>query len=170
MVYCFVINNDCELTVRSISELVQAIRGRGGKVTPQRMMIWQLLEGDTSHPTAEAVYARVRATLPTVSLTTVYKTLNELVAIGELRRFDLHGKSHFDPNTEEHAEIVCLGCDRVLDLPHTAPAALPQVADFTVVGQAQTFYGYCARCQEARLLHDERANRQRETGTGGMRG
>jgi len=136
--------------MHSIPEMIQAIRDRGGKVTPQRLMIYQALEGDTSHPTAEAVYDRIRETMPTVSLTTVYKTLNELVAIGELRRFDVNGVSHFDPRTDPHAEAVCLGCNLVVDVPFSTAAPAPSIPDFQIVGQTQTFYGYCADCQKAR--------------------
>lgn len=135
--------------MRSIPELIQAIHERGGKVTPQRLMIYQALEANKTHPTAEAIYERIRETMPTVSLTTVYKTLNELVALGELRRFDVNGVSHFDPTTEPHAEVVCLLCDRIEDVEFASVPALPAVPGFEVVGQTQTFYGYCADCRPA---------------------
>jgi Fur family peroxide stress response transcriptional regulator len=134
--------------MHSISQLIQHIHARGGKVTPQRLVLYQLLAGDTSHPTAEALYERIRRVLPTVSLTTVYKTLNELVAMGEVRRFEVHGVSHFDPNTEPHAEAVCLGCGTIIDVAHGCPPAVPSIPDFRIVRQAQTFYGYCKTCQE----------------------
>lgn len=133
--------------MHSIEQLVQAIHARGGKVTPQRLAIYQALEGDTTHPTAEAIYERICETMPTVSLTTVYKTLNELVAIGELRRFDIDGVSHFDPRTDPHAEVVCLGCNVILDVVSPGAPPAPPVPGFQIVGQTQTFYGYCERCQ-----------------------
>jgi Fe2+ or Zn2+ uptake regulation protein len=136
--------------MRSIQELIETIHERGGKVTPQRLMIYQALEANKTHPTAEAIYERIRETMPTVSLTTVYKTLNELVALGELRRFDVNGVSHFDPTTDPHAEVVCLLCDRIEDVDFASTPALPNVPGFEVVGQTQTFYGYCADCRQSR--------------------
>lgn len=130
-----------------IQQLIETIHARGGKVTPQRLAIYQALEGDTTHPTAEAIYERIRETMPTVSLTTVYKTLNELVAIGELRRFDIDGVSHFDPRTDPHAEVVCLNCNVILDVAYPGAPPAPPVPGFQIVGQTQTFYGYCAQCQ-----------------------
>lgn len=127
---------------------MQAIHDRGGKVTPQRLMIYQSLADDPTHPTAEAVYERIRATLPTISLTTVYKTLNELVAMGELRRFDTHGVSHFDPNTDPHAEIVCLTCGSIVDVAYSPQPTPPPVLGFHIIGQSQTFYGYCSACAD----------------------
>lgn len=132
--------------MRSIPDLLQTIHDRGGKVTPQRVTIYRALES-VAHPTAEAIHERVCEELPMVSLTTVYKTLNELVAIGELRRFDVNGISHFDTRTDPHAEVVCLRCNAVADVPFSAVPPAPEVPDFQIIGQTQTFYGYCARCR-----------------------
>ncbi|MBV9280372.1 MAG: transcriptional repressor [Chloroflexi bacterium] len=118
-------------------------------MTPQRLAIYRALEGDTTHPTAEAVHERIRETMPTVSLATVYNTLNELVAMGELRRFDIHGVSHFDPRTDTHAEVVCLSCDIIMDVQAASAPSAPPIPGFQVIGQTQTFYGYCASCQGA---------------------
>ncbi len=116
-------------------------------MTPQRLAIYQALEADTTHPSAEVIYERIRETMPTVSLTTVYKTLNELVAIGELRRFDIDGVSHFDPRTDPHAEVVCLNCNIIVDVACPGPTPTPPVPGFQIIGQTQTFYGYCERCR-----------------------
>lgn len=115
-------------------------------MTPQRLAIYRALDGDTTHPSAEVVYERVRESMPTTSLATVYKTLNEMVASGELRRFDVHGVSHFDPRTDPHAEAVCLNCSTIVDVPSSSPPSAPQVPGFRIVGQTQTFFGYCERC------------------------
>ena len=133
--------------MRTISELAAAIRTRGGKVTPQRLTIYEALEADASHPSVEAIYERIRQKMPTVSLTTVYKTLNELAAIGELRRFDVNGVSHFDTRTDPHAEAVCLRCNTIQDVEFTGAPTAPSVQGFDIVGQTQTFYGYCASCR-----------------------
>lgn len=135
--------------MHTIEELIQAIHARGGKVTPQRLAVYQALASDTSHPTAEAIHDRIRESMPTVSLATVYKTLNELVAMGELRRFDVNGVSHFDARTDPHAEVVCLNCNLIVDVASSGSPTLPAVPGFDIVGQTQTFYGYCAQCREA---------------------
>lgn len=145
--------------MRTDQELIDKIRGRGAKVTPQRLAIYRALEGDTTHPTAEAVYERVRASMPTTSLATVYKTLNEMVAGGELRRFEVRGVSHFDPHVDPHAEAVCLRCAHIVDVtPEVSgpgPASAPPVPGFQIVGQTLTYYGYCDRCAADRAPRGE---------------
>jgi len=133
----------------SISHIIQSIRTRGGKVTPQRLAVYQALEADTSHPSADAIYERVRKLMPTVSLATVYKTLNELVALGELRRFDVAGVSHFDTRTDPHAEVVCLNCNLIMDIDLATRPSTPSVPGFQIVGQTETYYGYCDACGHA---------------------
>jgi len=64
--------------------LTELFRARGLKVTPQRQAIFRVLHGETTHPTADAVYDAVSESMPTISLRTVYQTLNDLTAMGEV--------------------------------------------------------------------------------------
>ncbi len=138
--------------MRSVDELVSRVRERGGKVTPQRVLIYQALIGDTSHPTAEQLHERLRGLLPHLSLTTVYATLNDLAEAGDLRRFEAgDGQVHFDPDTTPHAELVCVRCKQIADAP--APLGqepLPQVvAGFRVLGRTTLLHGLCPECAGA---------------------
>lgn len=138
--------------MRSPTELGQLFRARGLKMTPQRECIFQVLDGSTVHPTAEVVFAEARRRMPTMSLKTVYQTLNDLAEMGEIQALDLGtGSSRFDPNVDAHHHLVCTGCGRVQDL----------YADFGVlevppgaghgfsVGNAEVvFRGMCASCRQ----------------------
>ena len=142
--------------MQSIDILSERVRERGGKVTAQRLLIWQALENDRSHPTAEDVFAHVRRQAPTLSLTTVYNILNELVEWGEVRRFDTgDGHIHFDPNTEAHAELICMRCHRVIDAPTTLLESstrwpIPtELAGFRIVTRSEQYYGFCPACRLA---------------------
>ena len=103
--------------MQSPAELTDLFRSRGLKVTPQRQCIFGVLHGSDQHPTAEAVHAEVVARMPTVSLRTVYQTLNDLAAMGELTSVDVGtGSTRFDPTVEPHHHLVCDGCGRIQDL------------------------------------------------------
>ena len=136
--------------MRDLDILAQRVHAAGGKMTAQRTLIYRALDGDTSHPTAEELHTRLRPQLPHLSLTTVYKTLNELVAWGELRRIDAgDGRMRFDPDVREHAEAICLRCHRVDDVPGsgTCPPLPHDVAGYHIVRRAEAFYGYCPECR-----------------------
>jgi Fur family peroxide stress response transcriptional regulator len=109
--------------MRSPSDLADAFRSSGRKLTPQRERIFRVLHANPTHPTAEAVHAQVVADMPSVSLRTVYATLHELAEMGELVQLDLGtGSSRFDPNVSEHHHLVCDACGRVQDIDLAVPA------------------------------------------------
>lgn len=141
--------------MRSVEELSVRVRAQGGKVTAQRVILWRALAGDRTHPTAEELYARLRPHLPGLSLTTLYKALNELVEWGELRRFDIgDGHIHFDPDLSSHAELVCMRCHAIVDAPRADPLPpLPaRLEGYQIVARCEQFYGYCPACQAATPL------------------
>lgn len=136
--------------MKSPDELTELFRQRGLKVTPQRQRIFGVLHGSSVHPTAEAVHAEMVSQMPTVSLRTVYQTLNDLAAMGELVSLDLGtGSARFDPTLAPHHHMVCDGCGAVGDLyadfgEVTVPAG--GEGGFTVTTTEIVFRGYCEHC------------------------
>jgi Fe2+ or Zn2+ uptake regulation protein len=140
--------------VQSVEALTQQFRARGLKVTPQRQSIFRVLSSASDHPTAESVYAAVSAEMPTISLRTVYQTLNDLAAMGELNALDVGtGSTRFDPNLEPHHHLVCDVCGRVDDLhadfPGVAVPRRPETRGFEVTATEIVFRGRCATCAAA---------------------
>ena len=125
-------------------------RSRGLKVTPQRQVIFRVLSSSTHHPTAESVYAAVRSELPTISLRTVYQTLNDLSATGELSALDVGtGSTRFDPNLEAHHHLVCGTCGAIEDLHYDFPGVVlpaPATNGFEIDATEIVFRGRCASC------------------------
>lgn len=114
--------------MRSPEELTESFRQQGLKVTPQRQAVFRAIHGDHSHPTAESVHKMVAADMPTVSLRTVYQTLNDLTDMGEIRSVDLGtGSTRFDPNVESiHQHFVCTSCGQIRDLAITVDTVRPK--------------------------------------------
>jgi Fe2+ or Zn2+ uptake regulation protein len=146
--------------VRSPAELTEIFRARGLKVTPQRQAVFRALHTSAIHPTAEAVYDDVRGTMPTISLRTVYQTLNDLAAMGEIHAIELGtGSARFDPNTRPHHHLVCVACGRVDDLAADFPGvALPVENEFGFEATATeiVFRGHCRACAAA--VHADEAD------------
>jgi Fe2+ or Zn2+ uptake regulation protein len=91
--------------------------------------------------------------MPTMSLKTVYQTVHDLDALGEVRVLDLGtGSVRVDPNVEhDHHHMVCVECGRVRDLPvDFAGLHLPirYRRDFTVDSVQVIFRGRCAHCPD----------------------
>jgi Fe2+ or Zn2+ uptake regulation protein len=136
--------------VKTPTELTQLFRDRGLKVTPQRQGIFRVLHENGSHPTAHEVFESVREGMPTISLRTVYQTLNDLVDLGEIQQFDAGtGAARFDPTTGDHHHLVCTRCGAIRDV-HFDLAGLSlsarQYQGFTVSGAEVIFRGLCANC------------------------
>lgn len=127
-------------------------RERGLKVTPQRQCIFRVLDGNDVHPTAESVYAAAAAEMPTISLKTVYSTLHDLAAMGEIQQLDLGtGSSRFDPNTDGHHHLVCTRCGKVRDVYASARVRVPddQLDGFIVEATEVVLRGLCDTCSSA---------------------
>ncbi len=110
----------------TISDLLERLRTRGWRLTPQRRVVAQVLEGDHVHLSAETVHALATELLPEVSLATVYNTLNELVAMGELLEITVSGgRKRYDPNvTRHHQHLVCVQCGELRDVLPAGEASL----------------------------------------------
>jgi Fur family transcriptional regulator, stress-responsive regulator len=135
--------------------LLERLREREWRITPQRRVIAQALEGEHVHLTADEVLGIARGRLPEVSLATVYNTLNEMVAMGEVQQVDAGpGPTRYDPNVQlPHHHLVCLRCGELRDVypGDEESIELPQSQRFSyqVVSREVLFQGYCPRCISA---------------------
>jgi len=150
------IDEDTFYIVRSPPDISGAFRAQGRKLTPQRQAIFTALFDNPTHPTAEAVYDMVRAQMPSISLRTVYQTLNDLAAMGEIHQVDLGlGSARFDPNTDPHHHLVCSRCGAIVDIDSSVaePVVPPgQGVGFVVESTDVIFRGACGPCAGAQRL------------------
>ena len=82
----------------------QKLRAAGLRPTRQRLALADLLfrNGDR-HATAEDLHAEAHAARMSVSLATIYNTLNQFTAAGLLREVAIEGhRTYFDTNTSNH--------------------------------------------------------------------
>ena len=114
-----------------------------------------MLNGEHVHLSAEAIHAAALEMLPEISLATVYNTLNELVAMGEVLEVSAGaGPKRYDPNvTVAHQHLVCTSCGALWDV-FSATADLDQLGSeelhgFVLTGVEITFQGLCPSCSRA---------------------
>jgi Fur family transcriptional regulator, stress-responsive regulator len=140
--------------VKTVDELTTQFRERGFRVTPQRQAIFRLLHGVDTHPTVESLYEAARAEMPTISRKTVYQTVHELEALGEVAVLDIGtGAIRVDPNVEHaHHHLVCSECGTVRDvLVDIADLRVPTRyrRDFRIDSVEVVFRGVCESCTAA---------------------
>ena len=149
--------------MKTPTELTQLFRDRGLKMTPQRQGIFRVLHGNGSHPTAHAVFESLREEMPTISLRTVYQTLNDLVVLGEIQQFDVGtGAARFDSATDAHHHLVCIKCGAMRDVHcDLAGLRLPacQHQGFTISGAEVIFRGLCTKCSRTTSRQKEAARK-----------
>jgi len=121
------------------------------RATRQLAAVYEALQGDLSHPSADEIYQRVRKTLPHISLGTVYRNLQRLVAEGKIRMFLLGERvTRYDPMVAEHDHFICQRCGRVEDVWLERDRRVNLTAlmhkGFTVTTHSLEIHGLCQRC------------------------
>lgn len=133
-----------------LGRFTEVCRERGTPVTHQRLAVFRALLESESHPDAEAIHRGLRDTHPTLSLGTVYKTLEMLQALGLARAVSSPGPTRrFDGNRNPHHHLWCTRCRRLADveLDALADIALPDGLGFQVTDLTIQFNGVCAACR-----------------------
>lgn len=135
-----------------MSDLLERLRGHGWRLTSQRRVVAEVLDGDHVHLTADEVHARAVTRLPEISRATVYNTLGEMVSLGEVMEVSTDGRAkRYDPNARHaHQHLICSGCGSIRDVHPQGDliAALPagERFGFVISGAEVTYRGLCPDC------------------------
>ncbi len=137
-------------------------RGCGYRMTIPRQSILDLLSSSSKHLSAEDIYFSVHKTYPGIGLTTVYRTLELLVEIRLIHKFDFgDGRSRYEliegPNKIHHHHLICTGCGKVIDysdfideelkLVKQVENALSKRHNFKITAHQINFCGLCSKCR-----------------------
>jgi Fur family transcriptional regulator, peroxide stress response regulator len=137
----------------SVDTLISTLKQAGMRMTPQRAAICKLLAESDAHPTASMIYERVRAEYPSLSLMTVYNTLNTLVDLGVVNALGHAGDDnvHYDADTEPHINLACISCHQITDIPSEYVGQLQgeisATSGYKLLGARVLYYGLCPACQ-----------------------
>jgi len=136
--------------------ITSLLREKGFKVTPQRLAIYNMLAGTKSHPNAEMIFNGLQSMYPTMSLATVYKTMEILKEIGLVQMLNAGEDSfRYDADTSNHPHVRCIECGQVEDVENIDSATfvdqVSQGTKYQLIGQQFYFHGICPRCQTKEL-------------------
>ncbi len=147
------------------------LREKGLKVTKQRLLILEALDGCSDrHLTAEEIYEIVKNGYPRIGLATVYRTIQLLLNLGLIESVQLEdgyvryeiGKS--GEKSHRHHHLICLGCKKVIsfqnDLLDDLENQIYESTSFQVVNHEVKLYGYCRECLADRNMDESELHNQ----------
>lgn len=130
-----------------MKESYEILKQHNIKCTPQRIAIYNLLLHSTAHPTTEEIYQDLQQTHPTISIATIYKTLEYFQSLDLIQELNLgEGRSRYDACMEPHAHLFCTTCNTVRDYFHEDITHLFEHINFHVKHHQFIVYGTCEHC------------------------
>ena len=121
-------------------------------LTHQRLAVYEELSGRSDHPSAEALYESLHKPYPSLSLATVYKTLQTLHEMDMVARVDSPAaQARYDAIVSTHHHAVCASCGAISDLfdPRLDALPAPKTPGFRITGHSVHFHGLCETCAKA---------------------
>jgi Fur family transcriptional regulator, peroxide stress response regulator len=135
---------------RMVDEMIACCRDAGLNVTPQRIAIYEALVKSEDHPTPEMLFRTVKHSMPSLSLATIYKSLDALENLGLVQAVEIDSDSRrYDANMSRHHHLVCTQCRNVIDfydtgLDRVRPSRSPR--GFVSQSISVKVLGLCAAC------------------------
>lgn len=144
-------NNYYFRAVDNIETLIKELKSNSCKITPQRMAIYQIIKESMDHPNAETVFKKLSPTYPTMSLATVYKSLELFSKLDLIQVINLGEHSfRYDGITDKHQHILCTKCSKIEDINdaifQSLQSEVENISKYKVDRQQICFYGVCENC------------------------
>ena len=140
------------MTKIQLDEFVEVCRTKNLNITYQRIKIYEALSKIDTHPSAEDIYKIVKKEYPSISLATVYKTLETFAENNLISKVNfLHDLARYDGNTSPHHHLVCVKCKKIVDVndKRLQEIKIPESSKngFQMLGYRIQFEGICDNCQ-----------------------
>lgn len=136
-----------------LKEARRLFRSQGKRVTPQRLLLVEVIEGHGGHLDADELYLLAKKREPRLSLSTVYRTLSllkEMDLIEELHFDEEHHHYEVKGRGAEHYHLICQGCGEIIEfespLTDRVMARIGLAHHFRVTGVHIDLKGYCQKC------------------------
>lgn len=128
--------------------VTEILLSKGLKSSHQRIKILEYLVSHPCHPTADKVLQEMKSELPTLSKSTVYKTLNSFVEANLLREITIEDKEiRYEYNLEDHGHFKCERCGNIYDFSINFDIFHPEDLErFKIKDRNIYFKGVCKSC------------------------
>jgi Fur family ferric uptake transcriptional regulator len=134
------------------SDIATRLSQKGYRLTPQRLMILEAIEGASGHVSAEEIYQKIRQSYPGLNISTVYRTMELLKETGMVTETDMgDGRVRFHSvGHEHHHHLVCSKCGKVVELDESMLAPLAAMLNnkygFLADLKHLAIFGRCKDC------------------------
>ncbi|MCI4626249.1 MAG: transcriptional repressor [Candidatus Magnetoovum sp. WYHC-5] len=131
--------------------MFKQFRDIGIKLTPQRMVIANLLTNNSTHPSAEDIYHAALEQIPGMSFATVYNTLEIFKEKGAIRELNIDPeRKRYDPDTSNHHHLICVKCGKIIDVFDGVDVNVVNdtISEFKIAEVHVEFYGVCNSCEK----------------------
>lgn len=125
------------------------------RMTSARQAIFDELDKSHHHLKANEIHERLTGRLPSLNLSTVYRSLDYLVEHGVISVSDLGiGSPVYEVvHEDQHHHIVCQGCNQIFELEDDLVApffeTIEEEKQMVVITNHLVIYALCKECKEA---------------------
>lgn len=133
----------------SLSQSHQLLAKYSIKPSIQRTMVMDYLLNNRTHPTVDEIYSALSPSMPTLSKTTVYNTLNLFVERGAVRSLVIDEKNaRYDVDISLHAHFICKKCGKVYDIFNLKKELfeVPEIQNLEIQSVEISYKGICEKC------------------------
>ena len=131
-----------------MNEIEHVLRANSVRPSQHRIQVYQYLTEHRNHPSVDMIYQGLVQTIPTLSKTTLYNTLQLFLEKGlvSMITIDEH-EARYDADTSLHGHFRCNDCGQIFDV-HVEPDSwkLDGIEDFAVNESHIYLKGRCPKC------------------------
>lgn len=132
------------------NEIQRLLEAKGIKPSFQRIRLYQHIDENRTHQSADEIFQSLKEEIPTLSKTTVYNTMNIFEEHGLIRRITLEDNEiRYDVDIHAHGHFKCKSCGHIYDVELKEASLLKaNIGDFLVEDVVINFKGICPDCRQ----------------------
>jgi Fur family peroxide stress response transcriptional regulator len=148
-----IINLHNNIPEMRLQQMIKRLKESECRITPQRYAVLNVLAKSPDHPSAESIHAELIDHYPTMSLATVYKTINLLKREGEVLELEFSdlGNRYDGKKPYPHPHVICTECGKIIDPSQLnldeITSKMMEETGFKILTHRLDFYGICPGCQ-----------------------
>jgi len=137
-----------------LQQMIERLKESDCRITPQRYAVLSVLANSSDHPSVESIHEQLVDHYPTMSLATVYKTINLLKREGEILELEFSdlGNRYDGRKPYPHPHVICTECGKIIDPSHLdldeITNKMMKETGYKILTHRLDFYGVCPNCQE----------------------